>query len=91
MKLLFSTRAWEDYRRVADEDTKLRHKVDVLIADTMRSHFKGLGKPEPLKAELSGWWSRRIDDEHRMIYRVPGKGEAQTLEIIQLRFHYRKR
>ena len=91
MKLTFSTRAWEDYRWAADEDRKLRVKIDAMIADTMRSLFRGLGKPEPLKGELSGWWSRRIDDEHRMIYRVTGKGEAQTLEIIQLRFHYRRR
>jgi toxin YoeB len=90
LKLIFSTRAWEDYRWAADEDSKLRRKIDTLIADTMRSPFKGLGKPEPLKAELAGWWSRRIDDEHRMVYRVSGKGDAQALEIIQLRFHYRK-
>ena len=89
MKLLFATRAWDDYRTWAEEDAKLRAKIDLLIADTLRSPFKGLGKPEPLKSELSGWWSRRIDDEHRMVYRVTGKGDEQVLEILQLRFHYK--
>ncbi|MEO5597571.1 MAG: Txe/YoeB family addiction module toxin [Novosphingobium sp.] len=89
MKLLFSTRAWDDYRWWADEDRKLRSKIDGLIADAMRSPFKGIGKPEPLKGELSGWWSRRINDEHRMVYRLTGSGEGQQLEILQLRFHYR--
>lgn len=91
MKLTFSTCAWEDYRWAADTDKKLRGRIDMMIVDAMRSPFKGLGKPEPLKAELAGWWSRRIDDEHRMIYRVAGKGDAQMLEIIQLRFHYRRK
>lgn len=89
MKLLFATRAWDDYRTWAEEDAKLRAKINSLIADTLRSPFKGLGKPEPLKSELSGWWSRRIDDEHRMVYRVTGKGDEQVLEILQLRFHYK--
>lgn len=87
MKLVFSPRAWEDYRWW---DRKLRAKVDALIADCMRSHFKGVGKPEPLKGEFSGLWSRRIDDEHRMVYRISGSGDAQTLEVHQLRFHYNK-
>ncbi len=64
-------------------------KADALIADSMRSPFKGLSKPEPLRGELSGWWSRRIDDEHRMVYRVTGSGNAQQLEILQLRYHYK--
>ncbi len=90
MKLVFSPRAWEDYRWWADQDRRLRAKIDALVADCMRSHFKGLGKPEPLKGEFVGWWSRRIDDEHRMVYRVTGSGENQTLEVHQLRFHYNK-
>jgi toxin YoeB len=90
LRLVFSLRAWDDYRWWADEDRKLRTKIDGLIADCMRSPFKGLGKPEPLKGEFAGQWSRRINDEHRMVYRVSGSGTAQTLEIIQLRFHYNK-
>jgi toxin YoeB len=89
LKLLFSTRGWEDYRGWAEQDRKVRRKIDGLIADVMRSPFRGLGKPEPLRDDFAGWWSRRIDDEHRMIYRVTGKDDTQTLEIIQLRFHYR--
>jgi toxin YoeB len=89
LKLLFSTRAWADYRAFVEDDRKLRLKVDAMIIDTTRSPFRGLGKPEPLKGELAGWWSRRINDEHRMVYRMQGKDETQVLEIIQLRFHYK--
>lgn len=62
-------------------------KINDLILDSTRSPFKGLGKSEPLRGEFAGWWSRRINDDHRLVYRVTGKGNAQTLEIIQLRFH----
>jgi len=65
-------------------------KINDLIRDTKRSHFKGLGKPEPLKGDLSGFWSRRILGEHRFVYRVSGKETTQQLEIIQCRFHYEK-
>ena len=65
-------------------------KINELIKDCARSPFNGLGKPEPLKGEFAGLWSRRIDDEHRMVYRIKGSAEAQTLEIIQLRYHYNK-
>jgi toxin YoeB len=59
-----------------------------LIEECRRNPFKGVGKPEPLRNELSGWWSRRIDREHRLIYRVTGSGNAQTLQIAQCRYHY---
>ena len=91
MKRTFDEDGWRDYIHWVEKDRQLLAKVNALIEDSARSPFRGIGKPEPLKGELSGWWSRRIDDEHRMIYRVTGKGEAQTLEIIQLRFHYRRR
>ncbi len=67
---------------------KLLRRINALIEDCRRSPFRGIGKPEPLGGNLSGWWSRRIDDEHRLIYRVGGKGEAQVLEIAQCRYHY---
>lgn len=54
----------------------------------MREPFKGTGKPEPLGGNLAGWWSRRINQEHRLVYRVSGKGEAQALEVAQCRYHY---
>ena len=89
MRIAFTPRGWSDYRWWAGEDRNSSERIERLIEETRRSPFKGLGKPEPLKGDLSGWWSRRIDDEHRMVYRVVGKGEDQTLEIVQLRFHYR--
>lgn len=59
-----------------------------LLEDCRRSPFRGIGKPEPLREKWSGWWSRRIDSEHRLVYRCVGKGAEQRLEIAQCRFHY---
>jgi Txe/YoeB family toxin of toxin-antitoxin system len=59
-----------------------------LIEDIERNPFKGLGKPEPLEHALQGWWSRRISGEHRLVYRVSGKGGEQQLDIVQCRYHY---
>lgn len=89
MKLVFSDNAWEDYlwwQSAGNE--KGVERVNELIKATRRLPFKGIGKPEPLKGDLSGWWSRRISDEHRFVYRVSGKAETQSLEIVQLRYHY---
>lgn len=90
MKRSFDADAWADYLFWFETDQKMMSKINGLIRDCARSPFTGLGKPEPLRGELSGWWSRRISDEHRMVYRVSGKGDEQVLEIIQLRFHYSK-
>jgi toxin YoeB len=90
VKRCFDQDAWADYVYWQETDAKVLRKINELIKDCVRSPFKGLGKPEPLKGEYSGWWSRRIDDEHRMVYRVTGSGDAQSLEILQLRFHYSK-
>lgn len=84
MRLVFSDEAWEDYLYWQQEDTNKVEKINTLIKDVKRDPFKGLGKPEPLKGPLSGWWSRRIDGEHRMVYKVSGG----DLWIIQLRYHY---
>lgn len=89
MKRSFDPEAWADYVYWFETDRKMTKRINRLIEDCSRSPFVGIGKPEPLRENYAGWWSRRIDDEHRMIYRVTGSGEAQTLEIIQLRFHYR--
>lgn len=89
MKRCFDPDAWDDYVYWFDADRKILKKINALILDSARSPFKGIGKPEPLKGELSGWWSRRIDDEHRMVYRVVGSGLGQQLEILQLRNHYK--
>ena len=68
MSLLFSTLAWEDYQYWLKNDKKKLERINKLIKDTQRNPFEGLGKPEPLKSNLQGFWSRRIDDEHRLIY-----------------------
>jgi toxin YoeB len=90
MNLLWTGYAWEDYEYWQRIDPSMIEKINDLIRDTKRSPFKGLGKPEPLKGDLSGFWSRRILGEHRLVYRVSGKGNTQQLEIIQCRFHYDK-
>ena len=89
MRLIFSDEAWEDYLFWQSQgDRKTLDRINTLIRETARSPFAGIGKPEPLKGDLSGWWSRRITDEHRMVYRLAGKGDAQALELSQLRYHY---
>lgn len=88
MKLIFSDQAWEDYLwwQSPGHESGLE-RVDNLVKGTRRTPFKGIGKPEPLKGDLAGWWSRRITGEHRVVYRVSGKDDAQSLEIAQLRYH----
>ena len=88
MKIVWTQSAWEDYLHWQRHDQKTFAAVNELIKDIERNPFKGLGKPEPLKHRLSGWWSRRITSEHRLVYRVSGKGEMQRLEIAQCRYHY---
>jgi toxin YoeB len=80
--------AWQDYFEWQHEDAKGLEAINALIKDIKRDPFKGLGKPEPLKHALQGWWSRRITGEHRLVYRVTGKGETQQLDIVQCRYHY---
>ena len=84
MKLLFADEAWEDYLYWQKQDTRLLERINTLIRETQREPFAGIGKPEPLKHALTGFWSRRITDEHRMVYRL----ERKTLLIAQLRFRY---
>lgn len=84
MKLIFSDEAWEDYLYWKKQDKRVVERVNTLIRETQREPFAGVGKPEALKHALSGYWSRRITDEHRMVYRV----EEEALLIAQLRFHY---
>lgn len=84
MNLLFSPHAWEDYLYWQTQDKKTLKRINKLILDVKRSPFEGIGKPEPLKENLSGYWSRRISDEHRIVY----KCSNNTLTIVSLRFHY---
>ena len=88
MKLLWTEDAWEDYVLWQKSDPKRLQAINDLIRDVRRDAFRGLGKPEPLKHALTGWWSRRITGEHRLVYRVYGKGPNQVIEIIQCRYHY---
>lgn len=84
MKLVFTDEAWEDYRHWQKQDRKMVERINKLLKEVMREPFSGLGKPEPLKHALAGYWSRRINDEHRLVYRV----EGDQLQIVQLRYHY---
>ena len=88
MKLVWAPNAWSDDLYWQETDREVVVKINALIKDASRSPFMGLGKPEPLKGVLSGWWSRRITGEHRLVYRVAGKGDAQTFEIAACRYHY---
>jgi toxin YoeB len=88
MKLLWSRHAWQDYVLWQAEDKDIVDKINALVKEIQRTPFAGLGKPEPLREHLSGWWSRRITGAHRLVYRVEGKGADQRVEILQCRFHY---
>ena len=84
MKLIFSDEAWEDYLFWQKQDKAVAKRIHELIAACKRDPFVGIGKPEPLKYALAGFWSRRITEEHRMVY----KAEKDALLIAQLRYHY---
>ena len=84
MKLVFHERAWEDYLYWQASDVKLLGQINALIRECARTPFTGTGKPEPLRGPLSGWWSRRITLEHRLVYRV----SEESLFIAQCRYHY---
>lgn len=84
MKLLFSENAWEDYLYWQQTDKKILNRVNELILDIQRNKYKGIGKPEPLKHSLAGYWSRRINNEHRIVYKI----EKDSVMTAQLRYHY---
>jgi len=84
MKLTFAAMAWDDYLYWQKTDKKMLKRINFLIKDIQRSPYEGIGKPEPLKHGLSGYWSRRINDEHRMVY----KCKDENVLIAQLRYHY---
>ena len=84
MKLIFADPAWEDYLYWQKQDRKVLERINKLVQEVRREPFSGVGKPEPLRHALAGFWSRRITDEHRMVYRV----EGDHLLIAQLRYHY---
>lgn len=84
MKILFAENAWEDYLYWQQNDKKVLKRINLLIGDIQREPFKGIGKPEPLKFNWSGYWSRRINKEHRLVYKV----QDDTISIAQCRYHY---
>jgi toxin YoeB len=88
VKVVFSDRGWEDYLWLHEQEPKLFTRLNGLIQECRSDPFKGIGKPEPLRDNWVGFWSRRIDQEHRLVYRIAGKGEEQRIEIAQCRFHY---
>lgn len=89
MKVHFTEDGWADYQHWVAADRDTLERLNQLIEDVRRNLFKGLGKPEPLKGDLSGWWSRRITGGHRLVYRIAGKaGTDQRVEIAACRYHY---
>ena len=84
MNIQFSSRGFEDYTYWQSFDKRILKKVNELLKDIARNHYEGIGKPEPLKHALSGYWSRRITDEHRLVYRV----EGDVIKVAQVRYHY---
>ena len=84
MNILFSDNAWNDYLYWQQQDKKTLKRINSLIKECQRTPFEGIGKPERLKEDLSGYWSRRISDEHRLVY----KATQDTLTIVALRYHY---
>jgi toxin YoeB len=84
MKVVFSTRAWEEYLWWQTQDRRMLKRINALVADIQRNGNEGIGKPEPLKHGFHGYWSRRINDEHRLVYRISG----DSINIAACRFHY---
>ena len=84
MRLTFSSKAWEDYLYWQKTDKAILRRINVLVKDIQHTPFERIGKPESLKHGLSGYWSRRINDEHRLVYKVTD----DQLFIAQLRYHY---
>lgn len=88
MKLTFDEVAWAQYLEWQLEDRKVLARINALIEECRRHPFTGTGKPEPLKRDFAGWWSRRITGEHRLVSRVRGAGDARALEVLSCRYHY---
>ncbi len=91
MQVTWTPKGWAEYVFWQTEDLDLVRKINALIKDINRDHFGGLGKPEPLRGDFQGWWSRRITGEHRLVYRVVGKDAEKRIEIAQCRYHYGER
>ncbi|NJM24230.1 MAG: Txe/YoeB family addiction module toxin [Bacteroidia bacterium] len=88
MLVAFTDHAWDDYVYWQEKDWDVVEKINELIKEIKRDPFKGKGKPEPLRGNLKGYWSRRITGEHRVVYRVEGTDDGRIVRIVQARFHY---
>lgn len=88
MNLLWYPTAWNAYLDWDEVDPTITAKINELIKDISRNSFRGVGKPEPLRGEYAGWWSRRINSRHRLVYRILGSGRDQRIEIVACREHY---
>ena len=88
MRVVFTDAGWDDYLRWAHNDTAVLARLNALIVNARRRPHQGLGRPEPLKGSLAGWWSRRITREHRLVYAVEGAGLEQRIIVAQCRYHY---
>ncbi len=85
MRIIWTSKAWQDYLYWQRRDKQKLKRINTLIKESLRSPFEGIGNPEPLKHDLQGYWSRRIDSEHRLVYSFK---EEEELEIIACRYHY---
>jgi toxin YoeB len=88
VKLVFAEQAWQDYLHWQATDRNVLERLNALIKECQRTPFTGTGRPEPLRGDLKGWWSRRVTLEDRLVYRLVGSGADQQLQIAQCRFHY---
>jgi toxin YoeB len=84
MKIIFLDQAWEDYLYWQNTDKSMLKKINILVKEIDRSPFDGIGKPEPLKYNMAGWWSRRINLEHRLVYKI----DKESIVVLQCRYHY---
>lgn len=88
MTVAFTPNGWAEYSYWLQTDQQILKRINELIKDISRDPFKGIGKPEPLRGNFTGYWSRRITTEHRLVYRVSGTKPDQTITIVQVKFHY---
>ena len=91
MNVLFTREAWADYLWWQDSNRDVVDRINRLIGQIQRGPFTGLGRPEPLRGNLAGWWSRRLTGEDRLVYRLVGAGDTQRIEILSCRFHHSRR
>ena len=88
MRIAFDRDGWDDYLFWRATDAKVLARLNALLDECTRDPFRGTGKPEPLRGNLAGWWSRRITSEHRLVYRVRGEGDGQALEVVSSRYRH---